>query len=859
MEYNKIIINNNLLHYSNKDNNFIPSGNISKNKQIYNNKDINTNQILKHNIYKQNSEINNMQNIINNNVPFSSRGNYRIKNDIYSFGNVEHKRMNKTPQARINKRTNFNYNEININNDNKEIYSDDHDFYDIRVDYCLQMLNLSNIKDIFHRKNIGFREMLYLSQNDMGKMGIPKYSQLIIQKFTKDYIEKASFYTSEELEKFFQLYYSNNIRKIIANKKIEGDFPIRSFSPIAYKNKSLLNKYDYNLISVNNFPNTNGKKINYNQYNKINDEININFNNNNHYINLNQRNCLSASQRRKNPVAKRKENINKNIRFSKSSTLYSNNKRIRNISSSDSQNYINFNEPIYRNQNASMNNYMANHKYQYGKNNSSDLNRVNKRHYSNQKKDINKKISEINKNVENYLNKIRHDKKRDGKFELLNLAINNFYKENMKKSNDKSNIQRKMNQKSTNNNNNYNGLLKNNQNNQENPENIHFNSYENINYSKDNYLNRMNNFGIQKNYNFNNNKEAAYSSKNKKQTNSDDTSSYYDNYFQNDNNFMINSKNMNKNIENRQHYKNSIINNYNNFINKKKRNKTQLKNYNNNERKIYNTSIIYKNNYNKEINKNSNNGKEYISFGGNSINLIKNNSRINNLNKKMSNNISQNNNQNLIINERNNLNIYYNANKLINNNIINYDPISSSSSEYFLNNQLIASPNKAKNKNNIIRNKNNKMKEIIKNINKNNIKKDKKVPLTNKNIKTKNSKINNLKSIRQINSKESYINNKNNINNFKSIPNKKRNNNFYKKFQKSNILNKKFNENIIKRSSSQINNHMEQIYFNKYINSDNNNINIRYQNKNEEPFSGRNAYIKNINDTEDSNYYINFL
>ena len=46
MEYNKIIINNNLLHYSNKDNNFIPSGNISKNSQIYNNKVINTNQIL---------------------------------------------------------------------------------------------------------------------------------------------------------------------------------------------------------------------------------------------------------------------------------------------------------------------------------------------------------------------------------------------------------------------------------------------------------------------------------------------------------------------------------------------------------------------------------------------------------------------------------------------------------------------------------------------------------------------------------------------------------------------------------------------------------------------------------------------
>ena len=74
--------------------------------------------------------------------------------------------------------------------------------------------------------------MLYLSQNDMKKMGIPKYSQLIIQKFTKDYLEKASFYTAEELEKFFQLYFRKNLRKIISNKNIEIDFPVRSFSPV---------------------------------------------------------------------------------------------------------------------------------------------------------------------------------------------------------------------------------------------------------------------------------------------------------------------------------------------------------------------------------------------------------------------------------------------------------------------------------------------------------------------------------------------------------------------------------------------------------------------------------------------------
>ena len=307
MEYNKIIINNNLLQYPNEDNNNIfSSKNISKNNQIFFNKNINYNQILlKHNLYKNNQNINNRQNLINNNIPFSSRGNY---SDLYSLGNIGYNRVNKTPQARIHKTTNFNFNEINIGygHDNN-MNNKDQDFYDIRVDYCLQMLNLNNIKDIFHQKNIGFKEMLCLSQKDMTKLGIPKYSQLIIQKFTKDYVEKASFYSAEELEKFFQLYYRNNIRKIIANKKVEGDFPIRFFSPIAYNSKNLLNKYNYNLNNINDFPETNERRKNQAKYNKINNNI-YNYVNNGHYLNLNQRNCFSASERRKNPVTKRKKN-----------------------------------------------------------------------------------------------------------------------------------------------------------------------------------------------------------------------------------------------------------------------------------------------------------------------------------------------------------------------------------------------------------------------------------------------------------------------------------------------------------------------------------------------------------------------
>ena len=227
-----------------------------------------------------------------------------------------------------------------------------------------------------------------------------------------------------------------------------------------------------------------------------------------------------------------------------------------------------------------------------------------------------------------------------------------------------------------------------------------------------------------------------------------------------------------------------------------------------------------------------------------------------NINNK-SNNI---NNQNLIINERNNLNIYYNASKLINNNIINYDKISSSS-DYLFSNQHIPNSNKVKGKNNNI--ENNKLKEIIKNVN-NNINKNKKeniISLTNNKIKSNiNNITKNIKNIKQMNPKEKNINK--NIN-YKSIPNKKSNNNLYKKFPKNNnIINKKGNQNLNKRSSSQINNKFNQ-HINKYNNgeyiySDKRNINNIGKYKNDLN-CGRNHYMKNKNETEDSDYYINYL
>ena len=413
MEYNNIIINNNnLLHSPHHSNNYNPYEYFSKRTNSY--YDINTNQ----NHPVLNNDINNINKpyTINENIPFSSRGNYKRKNDIYSFGNIEQKRINKTPQARINKIKNFYNNNIYFdlnkakNNQNNIVNNKYLDFHDIRVDYCLEMLNLNNIKSIFHQRNLGFNEMLYLSQKDMKKMGIPVYSQLIIQKFTKDYLQKASYYTAEELEKFFQIYYRDNIRKIASDKKIQGDFPIRSFSPIAYNTRNLLKKYDYNLFNINNFPNSNENRNINNLYKKINNNNYINSNNNNYITNLNQRNCLSASKREKNQIVKRKENIIKNIRYSRS--LPPNHKRIKNISSSNSQNFMN-NSPM---NNIKYNNYLFVENQKYEQINETNLNNYYKGKYSHFKNDINEKISQLSKKFENYINNIKHYKRKEGNF-----------------------------------------------------------------------------------------------------------------------------------------------------------------------------------------------------------------------------------------------------------------------------------------------------------------------------------------------------------------------------------------------------------------------------------------------------------
>ncbi len=104
-------------------------------------------------------------------------------------------------------------------------------------------------------------------------------------------------------------------------------------------------------------------------------------------------------------------------------------------------------------------------------------------------------------------------------------------------------------------------------------------------------------------------------------------------------------------------------------------------------------------------------------------------------------------------------------------------------------------------------------------------------------------------------------------NNFKSIESKKSINGLYQNKNSKNILiNKRVKENIHKRSVSQINNKLknnEIITSNNYINNINigkfySPKNISTKNKNN-PTLIRNIYINNNINTEDSNYYINYL
>lgn len=811
--------NNNLLPPHNNNINYFNIGNFNEKLTILNNTFISNNPNNINNIIINKDLLNNQQF-----YSFSNRekNKFNYKNNIYSFNGLgynnkssKQKNLYKTPKSKSCERINFNYNNFSKNyntNNNRNNF----DFYDNRVDYCLEMLNLNALKNIFHKKNIEFNEMLYLSQKDMKKMGIPIDSQFVIQKFTQEYLKKADVYTLEELIKFFQLYYNNNIKKKNIQKFTE--FSRRSFSPIINYNNNLLNdniEFDNfnknNINIINNYKyELNDKNFNYINYDNI--LINNRFQNTNetNKNNIYVRNCLSASPRKIN-----KKYLQKN-----------------NSCNIQDNNHINYQIKNFNNINIKKNNKFTsayiNPVTNFEKNKNVNFYFIDNQHFNNNnKRNLNvlggknnmvnvKNINELNQKIKKFYKEKKKRKNEVENINLLNIPMN-FDIENKYK----NSVERKIQM--------HNIIIKNpNNKNKQQIQNNLFDSNVNMN----NY--NINSFLINKN-------KVNITQKIEKTTKSNSIGQNKK-YINKINYHTINSQSQGKN-----------------YINNKKN-----KNINEKERKNNSTSLVSSHVNNQNIIYNINDNENIFKI-------------------QMPNNY-----QNSIRYERNNLNIYYNFNKLIHNNIYNYN--TDSSSDNFIKNQLKKEVQiKTKNNNNLIQ-KQKKIKEVIKKVNSkiNCVKHSKKdIPIKKNSIRKQLHQkllehniypyyISDIKSRRKFLSNY-YDNNINDINvNNKSVL-------INKIYTKNNIEKQMVNQNYNKFQNKRCNSLLNFKNKNNMLNNGNNfrtngNINkLKEQHRYYSPQQNINNYksysctntvnyninsYKNINDintdgTDD--YYINYL
>ena len=116
----------------------------------------------------------------------------------------------KTSKSNLNKNANICHNTIsNRNNNNYKRYQSaknkNNNNFDSRMVLCLKMLGIGYLQKIFEVKNITLDELLILSIKDLANLGIKKEEQIIIKKFSLDYIKNGSYFTLDELDKFFKI------------------------------------------------------------------------------------------------------------------------------------------------------------------------------------------------------------------------------------------------------------------------------------------------------------------------------------------------------------------------------------------------------------------------------------------------------------------------------------------------------------------------------------------------------------------------------------------------------------------------------------------------------------------------------
>ena len=169
------------------------------------------------------------------------------------------------------------------NNINKNNYLDrqydkrKNDIFDMRIYFCLKMLRLSHLQNIFEKNYINFDELLILSLKDLERLHIQKNEQIKIKKFSLDYIKNASYYSLEELENYFRnKKIKKNYKKAISvgNMRIYGNNQLNNCNPI---NNNI--RYDSNNYRNNQQQGRYNSTSIYNNINNIYKNRKINSNN----------------------------------------------------------------------------------------------------------------------------------------------------------------------------------------------------------------------------------------------------------------------------------------------------------------------------------------------------------------------------------------------------------------------------------------------------------------------------------------------------------------------------------------------------------------------------------------------------
>ena len=380
---------------------------------------------------------------------------------------------------------------INRNNNNCKRYQSaknkNKNNFDIRMVLCLKMLGIGYLQKIFETKNITFDELLILSMKDLANLGIKKEEQIIIKKFSLDYIKNGSYFTLDELDKFFNINKNkyknyrtinsvkdlngisqniqskinninnkNNLRNNINYKNIDGTKNICSFHNInnmkntnnydhkrcnSYSNKEYYNTLNY----VDNTDYYLNNNININQFSKRNNSANVrkinnqNINNSNHRnynlrnkLNHNLINNINSNNIKRKKIAANLLDINGISNSNSIISYYTNNNFLNSgyiTTSSVKSNTSNLNIQNYNNRN---NNSIEINKYYTGDRNG--------RRNSNNKlcSQQNKKSKQLKDLEKNKINNILTNK--ISSFKKKNFNVNAFFEKNNMKMNNMNNI-----------------------------------------------------------------------------------------------------------------------------------------------------------------------------------------------------------------------------------------------------------------------------------------------------------------------------------------------------------------------------------------------------------------------------------